>query len=167
MQGPIFTATFEAVAVAAAQDLFSLLAHSSSRIAICRIEIGQYSDAGDAASELLPIRFRVGATVAGSVGTAPAPQNTKPWSRVAVTVARANDTTQANTGTIVTKYAGVWNVQAGFLYAPKWDPENLSLDERLHVDAGTRFVLDSPSAPADSLTCNGTIWFQETGLFAG
>lgn len=169
MQGPIFTVAFSAVAVTAAQDLFSLLAHTSSRIAICRIEIAQYSDAGDAASELLPILMKTGATVVGSGGSAPTPQNVAAAtgsSVAAVTTARANDTTQAGTGTIVTRYAGVWNVQAGFLYAPRWDALT-GYDERIRVAAGQRFVLDSPAAPADSLTMNGTIWFQELGLFSG
>lgn len=166
MQGPIFTAVFEGVAVTAAQDLFSLLTDATSRIALCRVEIGQYSDVGDAASEILPIRFRTGATVAGSVGTAVTPRNTAPWSRLSTVTVRANDTTQAGTGTIVTRYASVWNVQAGFVYAPKWDART-GYDERIRVDISTRLVIDSPGAPADSLTMSGTVWFQELGLFSG
>lgn len=165
MNGPIYTVQFNAVGVAAAQDLFSLLAHSTSRIAICRIEIGQYSDAGDAASELLSILLQTGATTVGSGGSAPTPANLQPWSRAAVTTARANDTTQATNGTIVTRYAASWNIQAGFIYAPRFEPL-ANYDERIKVAAGERFVVSSPGVPADSITTNGTIWFQELGLYA-
>ncbi len=157
----IYTVQFSAVAVTAAQDLFALLAATNSRIAICRIEVAQYSDAGDAASELLPIQLIRGATVAGSGGTAPTPVNVKAWGRTAVTTARVNDTTQASGGSPVIIQSGAWNVQAGFLYAPRYDEH---VDERITVEAGQRFVVSSPGAPADSLTTSGTITFEELGL---
>jgi hypothetical protein len=73
-----------------------------------------------------------------------------------------NDTTQAGTGTIVTLVASAFNIQAGLLYAPKYAEGDV--DERITVEAGSRFVVSLDSAPADSLTCSGTILFEELGL---
>ena len=81
----------------------------------------------------------------------------------AVTVARVNDTTQAGTGTIVTLLASAFNIQAGLLYAPRYGGED-QVDERITVEAGSRFVVSLDSVPADSLTMNGTITFEELGL---
>lgn len=163
MHRNMFTVSFAAVAVSAVQDLFALVAASSSRIAICRIEIGQSSDAGDAAAEMLAYTFKRGATVAGSGGTAPTPVNLKghTGAKSAVTTARVNDTTQAGTGTIVTLVANAFNVQAGILYAPRYDEY---VDERITVEQGQRFVVSLDTAPADALTMSGTIVFEEVGL---
>lgn len=160
----LYTASFAGVAVTAAQDLFALLAHTTSRIAICRVEVMQYSDVGDAASEILAYTFKRGATVAGSGGTAPTPVSVKghTGARAAVTTARVNDTTQAGTGTIVTLAASAFNIQAGLLYAPRYLEGDV--DERITVEAGGRFVVSLDSAPADSLTMSGTILFEELSL---
>lgn len=159
----LYTVSFAGVALAAAQDLFALVAHATSRIAICRVEVMQYSDVGDAASEILAYTFKRGATVAGSGGTAPTPIPVKghTGTRAAVTTARVNDTTQAGTGTIVTNLAGAFNIQAGLLYAPKYDG---NIDERYTVEAGVRWVVSLDSAPADAVTASGTITFEELGL---
>jgi multidrug resistance efflux pump len=66
----VYTATFNAVAVTAAQDLFSIVAPSDGRVVIRELRIGQYSDFGDAQAEILPILLIRGYTVAGSVGSA-------------------------------------------------------------------------------------------------
>jgi hypothetical protein len=158
MHRNLYTVSFAGVAISAAQDLFALVAHATSRIAICRIEVMQYSDVGDAASEILAYTLKRGATVAGSGGTAPTPVSIKghTGARAAVTTARVNDTTQAGTGTI-------FNIQAGLLYAPKYGGED-EVDERITVEAGSRFVVSLDSAPADAITTSGTITFEELGL---
>lgn len=163
MHSNLFTVSFAGVAITAPQDLFALLAAATSRLAICRVEVMQYSDVGDAASEILAYTFKRGATVAGSGGTAPTPVNIKghTGARAATTTARVNDTTQAGTGTIVTVQAGAFNIQAGLLYAPRYDE---FIDERITVEAGSRFVVSLDSAPADALTVSGTILFEELGL---
>lgn len=164
MHTNLYTVSFAGVAITAAQDLFALVAHSSSRIAICRVEVMQYSDVGDAASEILAYTFKRGATVAGSGGSAatPVPVKGHTGSRAAVTTARVNDTTQAGTGTIVTNLASAFNIQAGLLYAPKYGQPD-GIDERYTVEAGVRWVVSLDSAPADSLTTSGTITFEELG----
>ena len=47
----VFSAAFSAAAISAAQDLFEIVAPSDSRIRLLEIDIGQYSDFGDAAEE--------------------------------------------------------------------------------------------------------------------
>lgn len=165
MHRNIYTVNFAGVGITAAQDLFALLADTNSRIAICRVEVMQYSDVGDAASEILAYTFKRGATVAGSGGSAATPAKVKGHTnaRAAVTTARVNDTTQANTGTITTVLASAFNIQAGLLYAPRYGSDQ-DIDERYTVEAGQRFVVSLDSAPADSLTTSGTIWFEELGL---
>lgn len=160
-----FNVGFAGVAITAAQDLFSLLASSSSRLAICRAEVWQYSDVGDAASEILAYTWKVGATTVGSGGSAATPRNVKQHtgSKAATFTARVNDTTQASNGTIITLQPNAWNIQAGLLYAPKYDPAQ-GVDERFVVEAGARIVLSLDSVPADSLTCSGYVQVEEIGL---
>jgi hypothetical protein len=165
MQGNIYTAQFSAVAVTAGQDLFSLLAAATSRLRINRIEIGQYSDAGDAQSELLPIQLIRGATVAGSGGTLPTPRLPLFYGPAATAVARANDTTPASGGTPEILYSQVFNVQAGYVYSPNYLETGVhSRDPRILVPVSTRFVVNLPTAPADSLTMSGFIEWEEIGI---
>lgn len=163
MHRHLYTASFAGVAVTAVQDLFALVAHSSSRIAVCRGEVWQTTDVGDAAAENLAYTFKRGATVAGSAGSAPTPVNVKGWGRAAVTTARANDTVQAGTGTIVTVLASAFSISQGLIYAPKYG-SNDDIDERITVEQGQRLVLSLDTAPADSLTMSGFIMWEELGL---
>ena len=163
MHRHLYTVNFANVAVTAAQDLFALLAAATSRIAICRIEVMQFSDAGDAAAELLAYTLKRGATTAGSGGTAPTPVNVKAWGRAAVTAARVNDTTQASNGSPLTLVASAFHISAGLIYAPRFGDDE-GVDERITVEAGQRFVVSLDSAPADSLSMSGTITFEEIGL---
>ena len=161
MNGPIFTATFSAIAVSAAQDVFQLTAHATSRIEICEIFLGQYSDAGDAAAEMLSVQIVRGHTTTGSGGAAVTPGNFEPWSRAAVTVVARNNTTIAADGTAVVLHSESFNVQGGWLYKPlKSDCDN----ERPKIEA-SGIVAVRITAPADAVTMNGTIKFREIGLF--
>lgn len=160
MNGPIFTATFSAIAVSAAQDVFQLTAHATSRIEICEIFLGQYSDAGDAAAEMLSVQVVRGHTTTGSGGAAVTPGNFEPWSRAAVTVAARNNTTIAADGTAVVLHSDAFNVQGGWLYKPlKTDQDN----ERPKIEAAG-IVVVRITAPADAVTMNGTIKWRELGL---
>jgi hypothetical protein len=155
----IYFAPFSAIAVSAAQDLWEVVAPADSFVVIRQVRFGQYSDAGDAAAELLGVTMARGYTVSGSGGSTITPIN-----RSSITGALAsgstverNNTTQANTtGGVV--WAESWNVQASFLYLP-------DKDERLLIQPSERFVV-SITAPADSITMNGTLVFEEIGRMA-
>jgi hypothetical protein len=160
MNGPIFTATFSAIAVSAAQDVFQLTAHATSRIEICEIFLGQYSDAGDAAAEMLSVQLVRGHTTTGSGGAAVTPSNFEPWSRAAVTTVLRNNTTIAADGTAVILHAESFNVQGGWLYRPLKTEED---NERPRIEAAG-IVVVRVTAPADAVTMNGTIKWREIGL---
>jgi hypothetical protein len=160
MNGPIFSATFSAISVSAAQDVFQLTAHATSRIEICEIFLGQYSDAGDAAAEMLSVQLVRGHTTTGSGGAAVTPGNFEPWSRAAVTTVLRNNTTIAADGTAVILHAESFNVQGGWLYRPLKTEED---NERPKIEAAG-IVVVRVTAPADAVTMNGTIKWREIGL---
>ena len=158
----VFTAPFEAVAISAAQDLFELLPDGTTRIRLLEIDIGQYTDFGDAAAEIIPISLIRGHTVSGSGGSTVTPVNVNPYGRASVTAVEANNDTVATTsGTLI--WASAWHIQAGFIWRP---PETL-----VRGDPFRRHIVIKPSqrvvlrigAPADAITTNGTILFEEIG----
>jgi hypothetical protein len=154
----IYTAPFSAIAVSAAQDLWELNVHASTRVRLREVRFGQYSDAGDAAAEILGVTFVRGYTVSGSGGSTITPVNVSGHTGglSAVTTVERNNTTQANTsGTVI--FADAWNVQAPYLWLPA---EN---DMRFVFEASTRFVV-ALTAPADAITMNGTLTFEEFGF---
>ena len=152
----IFSAVVEAQAVTAAQDIFELVAPSDSLLAIREIRIGQYSDFGDAAAEILSLLVIRGHTVAGSGGSAVTPVNRSPVSGALASTAtvKRNNTTVATTSG-VTVLADAWNIQTPYLYLP-------SREECILVNPGQRLVVRL-STPADSISVNATLVFEEMG----
>jgi hypothetical protein len=153
----IFVATFAAVAVTAAQDVFEIVAPASSRLLIREIRLGQYSDPGDAQAEMLSVQIIRGYTTSGSGGSAVTPVNFSPVSGAASPVATVerNNTTVAQDGTGAVLLADTFNVMGGWRYYPV--PE-----ERIEVGVSQRLVVRI-TAPADSLTMNGTMVYEEVG----
>lgn len=156
-----YTVTFSAVAVSATQECFQLVAPAARWLSLDQIFLGQYSDAGDAQDELLSVLIITGYTVASAGGGAFTPLPLDSRRPAATATARINDTTLANTGTPATRWAETFNVRAGwYLNKDTW----LSLP-RPHQ----RKILIAPSAqcvvritaPADSITMNGTLLFTE------
>lgn len=148
----IFAACFSAVAVSAAQDVFEIVAAAATVVNIREVRLGQYSDFGDAAAEMLSVQIIKGYTVSGSGGSSVTPGDLAAAAVAGATV-EANNTTVANTGTVKTLLADAFNVQAGFWYRPP-------ADERIHLAAGERLVVRI-TAPGDAVTMNGTLIFDE------
>jgi|GEM_PF-1074946 len=154
----VFTASFSAVAIAAEQDLFELVAPANARVRILEIDIGQYTDFGDAAAEIIPLTMFRGHTVSGSGGTTVTPTNVSTYSRAAGAVVEANNTTVATTaGSLL--WATAWHIQAGFIWR---QPEDVQPYHRRQIllAPDERFVI-RVGAPADSITTNGTVMFEE------
>lgn len=153
----IYAATFAAIAVTAAQDVFEITAPSTSRLVIREIRLGQYSDPGDAQAEMLSIQIIRGYTTTGSGGATITPTNLAPESGAlaASSTVKRNNTTVAQDGTGVVLLSDAFNVMGGFRYYPV-------PDERIQVGVSQRLVVRI-TAPADSLTMNGTIVFEEVG----
>lgn len=168
MQGPIFSAAIDNIAVSAIQDLFEIATDATTRIAICGIDLFQNTDFGDAQAETLALRIIRGLGTTGSGGSAVTPKNHKPWSRVSPCTVARNNTTPAviGAGTSDVLLSTGFNVQAGFFYRPRW-VDSTDVDERIFCEKNSRIVVNLPAAPADSITVFGTIWWQELGLFSG
>lgn len=154
MSGRTYAVTFNAVAVSAAQDLFEITPADDKPCEIVSMHIGQYSDAGDAAAELLGIQIIRGFTTSGSGGSAATPAALDPGSASAGFTAEVNNTTVANTGTTTTLHSDAFNVQAGYNYIPP-------LDARPKVNQGNTTLVVRITAPADALTMNGTLIVRE------
>ena len=157
----IFTATFSAVAVSAAQDVFELVAASPNKVSLREVRIGQYSDFGDAAAEMLSVQIVVGHTTSGSGGSTVTGNNLRNWDTNAApadtTTVEANNTTIASSGTGLVLIADSFNIASGWWYRP---PE----DERIMIDgagSATARLVVRVTAPADAITTNGTIVYEE------
>lgn len=150
----VYTATFNAVAVTAATDLFELNAASGKPCVLMRVEFAQYTDFGDAQDEILPLLFKQDFSTSGSGGSAPTATPAGGDTAFSGTV-ETNNTTVASGGSPLTVYATGWNVRAGYIWAP--DP-----DCYLHVKSSGRLIINQ-AAPADSITMNGVIVFAEFG----
>ena len=168
----VFTASFSGVAVSAAQDLFEIVAPADSRIRLLEIDIGQYSDFGDAQAEIVAISVHRGHTVSGSGGTSITAGatdsaygliNINPYGRASGATVEVNNTTVATTtGELL--WATGWHIQAGFLWRPDESaPRGLPPFRRHILIKPSQRLVIRITAPADALTTNGSILFEEIG----
>lgn len=151
--GRIYSASFEEVAVSAAQDLFEVVAPSDAAVIVHSVTITQSSDAGDAQAEMLPILIHRG-TATGSGGTTVTPSPLQVGDTAFGGTVEANNTSQSVEGTFL--HAEAFNVQIGFYYLPP--PE-----DRPVVSPSALFIVELQSAPSDAITTNGTVIFEEIG----
>jgi len=149
-----YTVIFSAVAVTAAQDLFEITPADDKPVNLLGLFIGQTSDAGDAADELLQVSVIRGYTASGSGGSAPTPAPLDPVDTASGFTAEVNNTTVANTGTAVTLHTDTFNVRSG--YQLWWTPETTPRASQANTTIVVRLT-----APADSLTMSGTLYVEE------
>lgn len=157
MAARIYTVSFNAVAVTAAQDFFEISPADDKPVEIIGLFLSQYSDAGDAQDELLSWSVVRGHTTSGSGGSAPTPRPVNPSDTAAGFTAEVNNTTIASAGTGVTLHADSFNVRAGL---PLWLPETCEWGAS---QANTTIAVRLLAAPTDSLTMNGTLYVREHG----
>jgi hypothetical protein len=154
-----YSVSFNAVAVTAAQDLLSLASASTTVCEILGIVLSQNTEVGDAQDEDLNIRLvkGVGATV-GSGGSSQTPAKLETGAAAAAFTARKNDTTimVAGGGSLLTLHTDSWNVRTQWVFEPT--PER-----RIFLSPSERFTVELVSAPADSVTMNGTIYVGQYG----
>lgn len=158
--GRIYTARFKEVSVTVAQDLFEILAGTAKSIKVHGFSISQKSEVGDAQEEglTLTVNRGAGSVTSGSSGSTatPAPANVDDISSGA-TVEINNTTPMATgSGTITELEVHSWNVRVP--YTHWWTPET-----RPYIKAGDRLTIELETAPADSITMSGTVWFEEVG----
>lgn len=148
-QAFIFTATLGGIAIVAAQDIFEITA-GAKRVIIRGVLLNQFSDFGDAQAEILSVSIIRG-QAAGTGGSVITPTNLKSGGVAPGAAVKGNVTGPGAGGTLI--LADGWNVAAGWTYLPvKAERIDLVPGER----AGIRI-----NAPADSLTCNQTLIFEE------
>lgn len=154
--GRMYSAVFEGVAVSAAQDFFEVNAPADAVVVLHEVTITQTSDVGDAAEEMLSCVIQMGATTSGSGGSTPTAIPLSLGDAAFGGSVEANNTTEAVTGTIVNKYRESWNIRAGWHYLPT--PET-----RLTLSPSARMTITLITVPADALTMDGTVIFEEIG----
>lgn len=154
--GRTYAVTFNAVALTAAADLFEITPADDKPCEVVSIYIGQTTEAGDAADEMLGVQIIRGFTTSGSGGSAATPTPLRPADTAAGFTAEVNNTTLANTGTTTTLHSDAFNVRAGWVYIPP-------LDARPVVNQGNTTLVVRTTAPADSVTFNGTLIVRELG----
>lgn len=152
----LYTVQFTGVAVTAQQDFFELTAGAAMGFRIWSFYLSQSTEVGDAQEEGLSILLKSGATVSGSGGSTPAIVPVDFGDAAAGLAAEANNTSRANTGTIVTHHAWNWNVRVPFQYI--FLPE-----ERPVMRVSRRCTLELATTPADSITMSGFILVEELG----
>lgn len=153
--GRMYVVSFNAVSVAAAQDVFEIQPADDKPITIHELYLGQYSDAGDAEDELLGIQIIRGFTASGSGGSSATPAPCDPNNATAAgCTCEVNNTTVANTGTTTTLLSDSFNVRSGF--AKIWTPET-----RIGANQGNTTIVVRITAPADALTMNGYMVIEE------
>jgi hypothetical protein len=152
----VYTVSFTAVAVTAAQDLFEITPADDKPCKVLGLMIAQSSDAGDAQDEQLGLKVIRGFTTSGSGGSAPTPAPLGPSAAAAGFSAEVNNATVANTGTTTTLHADAFNVRAGYQI---WLPEGCEWG----VSQANTTLVVNVTAPADSLTMSGTLYVAEDG----
>lgn len=157
MPGKFYTASFKDIAVTAAQDLFEITAPSGAAVVIHGWSVSQKSEVADAQEEGLTLVTNrgVGSTTSGN-GTSVTPQPTDDDTAAAAATVERNATTimAAGSGSIEELEVHAWNIRAPFImfYPPELRPK---------VKASARWTLELETAPADSITMSGTLYFEE------
>lgn len=154
--GRIYTANFGATAVSAIQDIFEVVAPADAAVIIHEILLGQTSDVGDAAEEILRLQMTFGHTTSGSGGSALTARPHSLGDAAFGGTVEANNTTQASAGSPITRKELTFNIRVGL--------ERVPIPEVRHIiSPSARFVLELPAAPGDALTMGGSITLEEIG----
>ena len=150
-----FSAPFDNIAVAAAQDLFEIATGATSGCRLTGLFVGQTNRFSDAMAEGLRLLIIRGATTTGSGGaTITAATSLTPGAGVWASTVKRNNTTAATGGTPQTLHADCFNVQVG--YQMWWPPEMMLL-----CAPSSRIVVNIPETPGASMTMSATLYFEE------
>ncbi len=157
MSGRIYTSVFDGVTVAALQDLFQITPGVSAVVELLSVHLSQELLVQDAEEEMwtIAIEGHSGAISDGTGGTTPPVVPTNLGNAVAVTVVKANNTTEISGGTKVTHAIHNMNVRVGFDFF--WPPE-----QRLFISPTDAITITLRTLPT-SATVGGTVYFREMG----
>lgn len=149
--GRMYTVSFVDVAVTAQQDFFQIEANTIPAI-LHAIFLSQTSDVGDAAAENLTIQIL---RVTDAVTNDLAEVLLDAGDGAALADLAINETSELTTGAEVI-HAESWNIAMPFIWMPP--PEM-----RIIVEVGNAVVVNLNTTPADELTMNGVMYFEEQG----
>lgn len=151
MPNTVYTAVFDAVSVTAANDLFHITPAANRPVTLLGMTLGQTTDLGDAAEEVLRIGLYRGVT-GGSGGSAATEQPydapTGPTASAAVVT---NNTTPSTSGTLLEVIP--WNIRVPLMWFPI--PEIRPDVSAAETNAAFRLI----AAPADAITLSGTLFW--------
>ncbi len=155
--GRLFRASFKLVTGTVQQDFFEIYAMTGTVVKIHDWWLGQTSEIADAQEEqLLIITNRgVGAT-SGSGGTTVTPVPLENGDSAFRGVVEANNTTKMTGGTVSEVGVYQWNVRTPFPMV--YTPETMPL-----ISGNHRWTIELETTPADAITFNGTVTFEEIG----
>lgn len=156
IDGRLYTVTFQAVAITASQDLFEISPADDKPVCIKGLFLAQNTDVGDAQDEILRWAIYRGFTASGTGGTAPTPRPAHRTDPAAGFAAEVNNTTKATTSGVLLHSDG-FNVRAGEKFIL---PDGCEFDA---TQADTTILVRLETAPADSITFDGTLWVVERG----
>lgn len=124
--GRIYSANFTGATLtsATAQDAFSLKASSTTIGMLHAVYLSQFVKAQDANDAQIAYTIKTGATTQGSGGSTPAANSGRDTTTSGTTI-HANDTTVANTGTIITPHSDSFNDRAGLVFIPTPEMRNV------------------------------------------
>lgn len=152
----LYTVQFNAVAVAAQQDLFEIVAPADAVVILHELGLSQVTEVKDAEEEMLALLLKSGSTTTGSGGTTPTAVPVEFGDAAFGGTTEANNTTKATAGTIVTHHAWNWNVRIPF--EKIWTPETRPI-----LSPSRRGTVELATTPADSITMSGYLIFAELG----
>lgn len=156
--GRIYSASFSGSAQTAQVDFFELQNPADTVLAIHEIVITQTTEVQDAEEEMLLVNLNrnSGATTSGSGGSTATPRPHHTGDAASGVTVETNNTTKISGGTQVTIRAESFNVRVGYYYHPA--PE-----DRIYISPDEEFTVELATTPADSVTFNGLIVFEELG----
>lgn len=156
----IYRLQLAATAVTAAVDLAEINPNTNQMLKLLSMRWGQSTELGDAQDEELPVTLVTGFTTSGSGGNSSVVPIPDEVGDVFGGTCETFNTTQANTGTTVSRQLGVFKVISGeFIWQPIPLLENPG---GIWIPYNTRAVIRIP-APADSITISGDVVFGTVG----
>lgn len=148
--GRMYSVTLPETAITAAADLFEITVATDKPIRVWGWDISQDTDVGDAAEEVLQLQLKRGVTPgSGGSSITPSPMTENDTAAGATCTNR----TTAHTGGTILGQDG-WNIRAKGEF---WFPYEVAPIIGADADPVVLWM----SAPADSITVSGTLWFEE------
>lgn len=153
--GAIFYASFENVAVTAAQDFFELASGSANSLRLRKAKVSTNKVTSEALR--ITINRYSGAPTSGSGGSTPTIRKQSASYGTATAVVEANNTTRITGGTAERLFADIHNIITPFEWVP------LDGAGQVELAASEHLTIALEAAPAASTNVSGYIEWEELG----